>query len=177
MKRIIILMALLLVASVSVSAATLAFSQGAAFVSVANSDWPLAVGSSTQIMWFVDDLGYGIKNESAELVQYGFSGGPNPRFRSQNINEVQIEKFLSKSVAVGLGFGTHRLETMSMTFVSPVVEINGAIQILSGKGEKIAASLDFGIAQRWIKMSDTIYSTNQSDMNQTVSTLAVTIGL
>lgn len=160
MKKVLLVAMALCLASFA-GAASLSFSQGAAFIQPADTDYMLSVGSSTQIMWYADDLGYGVKNENTALV---YDSGAD----LQAINEIMIQKFLSKSVAIGLGVGTANIDDYN----GSLIELNGAIQILSGKGEKIAASLDFGIAARWIRIPAW-----SDDVNQTATTLAVTIGL
>lgn len=189
MKKVLLLVVVAVLAlTVAAQASSVSFSWGGVFTNYANSHLTMSVGQGGQVNWYMDDFGVGILAESAVV------GNNDDRASRVTVSEFQVSKWLSKSVAVGVGSGALTISHMSGVdhwFRSlggdsasfPVVDILGTVQLLSGKGEKVNASLDFNLAARFCTTTSSLYvgSWGSGDMvpnlNSTVATLAVTLGL
>lgn len=160
------------------SAATVSFSWGANFVTASNAGLGTSVGTATQLNWYADDFGYGVRTEN-NTIQVGVTNG------NANVTEITIDKWLSNSVAVGLGIGS--LSTVqgtagfwSVAATYPAVDVRGTVKLLSGKGEKVNASLDFNVAARFCNtgaLTAAAAAVATPKLDGTVATLAVTLGL
>lgn len=163
-------------------ASTVSFSWGANFNQFSNSEISSSNGSATSLNWYADDFGYGVRTESNTLTGDGTSAD------TLNVTEITVDKWLSKAVFVGLGIGSASLNTADSSGVSlfensgtyAAFDVRGGVQLLSGKGEKVNASLDFLIAARFINtpgQSFDFTGNPVANLNSTVAELAVTLGL
>ena len=188
MKRTLILAIIALVGlSALAQASVVSFTWGTSFLQLGSNDLrSIAGGTTGSIQWYADDLSFGILSDSIGVI--------DPTNTTQNsgkinVTEITLDKWLSKSVAVGLGVGT-ALESNDYNssdgafendgYAGTSVEIRGTVQLLSGKGDKINASLDFNIAERFINVPGQFAENSGVDISSlrgTVATLAVTLGL
>jgi len=192
MKKLLLLVVVAVLAlTVAAQASSVSFSWGAVFTNFANSNIKMPVGTSGQVEWFADDFGFGLASDSVAVSGYSYSTG-NIHSSTISTTELIADKWLSKSVAVGIGlgsckttYGSHGSTELFRNGGSfPLVDIRGAVQLLSGKGEKVNASLDFNLAARYVTTSGlqmmnpaTNGRIRVPNLNATVATLAVTLGL
>ncbi len=156
-------------------ASTVSFTWGANYATYANAVLGTSVGTASQLNWYADDFGYGIRTEANSVQVALLAPG------TINITEVTVDKWLSNSVAVGLGLGQAAVTAggvFSASPVVPVVDVRGTVKLLAGKGEKVNASLDFNLDARFANTGAmTANGTACPNLNATVATLAVTLGM
>lgn len=179
-KAIVLALVAVFAFAAAAQASSVSFSWGANFLNYADSKIQLSTGTVSSLEWYADDFGYGVRSEQNTVAGAAASS-------AQNVTELIVDKWLSKSVAVGLGIGSAttvvgagNLFTIGATFTAPVLDVRGTVQLLSGKGEKVNASLDFNVAARWIRVPATVGIAAAADtatLNGGVATLAVTLGL
>ena len=181
-KAILLAVVAVLALTVAAQASSVSFSWGANFLSFSNTYVKMSVGQATQLNWYADDFGFGVRSESTTLSGSNYAGYT----ANLSVTEILVEKWLSKSVAVGLGIGSGTVTDVGSLFgtdtTAPVIDVRGTVQLLSGKGEKINASLDFNLAARWMDTSYDLYDYQNSNsysvkLDGTVASLAVTLGL
>ena len=188
MKRSLVLALVVLVGFAAMAqASVLSFSWGTSFIQMSTNAITAAPGGTTgSLAWYADDLSVGFSADSFSVTD------PNRPFSNSgtiSVAEMTLDKWLSKSVAVGLGIGSvaernddpSSNRTFSFDGSGTAVDIRGTVQLLSGKGDKINASMDFTISERFINVpgQETRWPTfvDISSIRATVATLGVTIGL
>lgn len=175
-------------------ASTVAFGWGANFSQFSDTKISSSDGTEGSLTWYVDDFAFGFRGENNILTAGTHSD-------TVGVMELTADKFLSKAVFVGLGVGSANTGSQftsnggifhfpSRNRTLPLIDVRGGIQLLAGKGEKVNASLDFNIIARFISTSGKAGSPfgiedgttsypgyPTSNLNCTVSTIGVTIGL
>lgn len=186
-KSLLIAVVAILAMTAMAQASVVSFSWGTSFLQLSSTDLRAIPGGTTgSLAWYVDDLSFGILSDTIGVTEPGNSTNNSGTIQ---VNEIVLDKWLSKSVAVGLGFGTaierNDSNASNSTFSNggsqgTSVDIRGTIQLLSGKGDKINASLDFNIAQRFITVPFQETDDSGADISRlsgTVASLSVTLGL
>jgi len=180
MKKVILLTVIAVFGVAAMAqASTISFSWGALFNQFSNSEISSSNGNGASINWYADDFGCGFRTETNTL------SGDGNLSDTLTVNEITVDKWISKAVFIGLGIGSGTITSNNLfddsnnDVTSGVLDVRGGIQLLAGKGEKVNASLDFLVDARFMTTPGLIFDSgnNCPNLNGTLLSLAVTLGL
>lgn len=152
MKKLIAgAVALTISGSAMAAASSVGFSFGTNFFSPSAAGLVAQNGQNFTIGWALDnDVSLGVYNELSNIN----SGGV---FSTLTTNAIQISKGVMKNVTVGLNLGAGAATVNAgaggspaiAATTSPLADIFGAVNILSGSGDKVSGSLQATVAARF----------------------------
>jgi len=168
MKKLIAgAVALTISGSAMAAASSVGFSFGTNFFSPSTAGLVSQNGQNFTIGWALDnDVSLGVYNELSNIN----SGGT---ISTITVNAIQISKGVMKNVSVGLNLGSGSETANAGAGGSPVLtaatqplaDVFGAVNILSGSGDKVSGSLSATVAARFHRNGTGAASINLNGTN------------
>jgi hypothetical protein len=135
--------------AIAMSLAGTAMASSVGFEFGTNFFRPSVTGAQTQngenftVGWNLDsDVSLGIYNELSNVLVAGTAG-------TLAVSAIEVSKGVMKNVGIGLRLGQGTTAGAIGADVDPLADIVGAVDILSGSGDKISGSLRATVAARF----------------------------
>jgi hypothetical protein len=145
MKRILIALAVVAMASTAMGAVGIEFGSNWYKPNLDAYDYGcdfFGQGQNVTITWALEnDLALGVYTE-ATMINDGY-GNTYPF----NVNAIQVRKGIVKNVDVGMNLGTFYFDYWGYTGM--LTDVFGEVTVLSGKGEKVEGALKGQVGGRW----------------------------
>ena len=128
------------------------FAFGTNFYKPSTAGFTAQNGQNFTISWALDnDISLGVYNEVSNV-----NGGTAPTTGTLTVNAIQVAKGVMKNVSVGLnlGAGTNGGGLVTAPVTAPLADVYGAVNILSGSGDKVSGALTATVAARYITTGD-----------------------
>lgn len=184
MKKSLTVAAVALLIGGTAMAEAMKFSFGTNFYKPNDARYQTSQGTSFLLSWAIDnDIEFGVLNENSTFFGNANAG---PDFGTLGVTGIRVSKGVVKMVTIGLGLGVATLTDNSGNWSAspvsaPAVDIVGAVNILSGKGDKVSGSLDAIVSARFINLTNAAPGLTDSvgaltNFDGTNLGLAVTVG-
>jgi hypothetical protein len=142
MKKVLVIALAAMLAGGAVQAASVGFDFGTNFFKPSGAGGETGNGSNFLISWQLDnDVALGVYTEQDPAVVQDAGTA------AFTVSAIQVSKGVIKNVSVGLNLGSGTEDNTPDT--AALVDIFGAVNILSGSGEKINGSLKATVAARF----------------------------
>ena len=166
MKKLIAgAVALTISGSAMAAASSVGFAFGTNFYQPAQPGFVAQNGQNFTISWMLDnDVSLGVYSELTALNN-------NVVATTLAVNAIQISKGVMKNVTVGLnlGSGTVAAAVGPLTATTnPLADIFGAVNILSGSGDKVSGALQAVVSARFAKNGATTTGANGTNVGLAV---------
>lgn len=131
--------------------AAVGFSFGTNFYKPNAKSYETKNGRNFLVNWSLDnDLFLGVYEEDSQTFDNTVTAAPaGPTPGALNVSAIQVAKGVVKNVVVGLNLGSGAVAGA----IEPLVDVFGAVNILSGQGEKVSGALKATVAARFCEVA------------------------